>query len=98
MLDKIIQEKLSELDKLLAKSKLNYKNNQPDLEEPDPYFVTFFEHLALNKIFYHTMFTKMNSSGFYTKMFETIRESFFNRISSMEMEHKVIVSLDIFLG
>ncbi|WP_338452908.1 TetR/AcrR family transcriptional regulator [Niallia oryzisoli] len=97
LLDKIIQEKLSELGKLLTESKSNFMKDQSDLEEPDPYFVTFFEHLAINKNFYHTMFTKMDSSVFHTKMFKTIRESFFNRISSMEMEHKPIVALDIFL-
>ena len=97
LLDKIIQEKLSELSQLLKESKSNYMKYQSDMEVPDPYFVTFFEHLAINKNFYHTMFTKMDSSEFHTKMFEVIRESFYNRVSSMEKEKKLLVPLDILL-
>lgn len=97
LLDKTIQEKLSELSELLIESKSNYINYQSNIEIPDPYFVTFFEHLAMNNKFYHTLFTKMDSSEFLSKMFEVVRKSFYIRVSSMEKEQKLLVPLDILL-
>src|SRR3954469_1365626 len=97
LLDKTIQEKLSQLSELLLESKSNYMNYQSNIEIPDPYFVTFFEHLTMNKKFYHTMFTKMDSTEFLSKMYEVIRESFYIRVSSMEKEQKLLVPLDILL-
>ena len=98
LLDKIIQDKLSELSQLLKESKSNYMKYQSDMEVPDPYFVTFFEHLAINKNFYHTMFTKMDSSEFHTKMFEVIRESFKTVYQVWRRkEKKLLVPLDILL-
>ncbi|MED1469834.1 TetR/AcrR family transcriptional regulator [Bacillus salipaludis] len=97
LLDKTIQEKLSELNELLMKSKSDYMNYESNIDIPDPYFVTFFEHLAKNNKFYHIMFTKMDSSEFLSKMFEVIRESFYIRVSSMEKDQKLLVPLEILL-
>ncbi|MFE4810625.1 TetR/AcrR family transcriptional regulator [Peribacillus simplex] len=97
LLEKIIQEKLSELSELLLGSKSKYINYQSNIEIPDPYFVTFFEHLAINNKFYHIMFTKMDSSEFRSKIFEVIRESFYIRVSSMEKEQSLLVPLNILL-
>ncbi|WP_338450052.1 TetR/AcrR family transcriptional regulator C-terminal domain-containing protein [Niallia oryzisoli] len=97
LLDKTIQEKLSELNNSLVETKSNYINYQSNIEISDPYFVTYFEHLAMNHRFYHTMFTKMDSSEFLSKMYEVIRESFYIRVSSMEKEQKLLVPLDILL-
>ena len=91
LLDKTIQIKLSELTESLAESESNYMNYQSNIDIPDPYFVTYFEHLATNYKFYHTMFTKMDSSKFISKFYEVIRESFYIRISSMEKEQKLLV-------
>ena len=81
LLDKTIQDKLSELGESLLKS--NSMNDQLNVNIPDPYFVTFFEHLATNEKFYHTMFIKMDTSEFLPKIFEVIRESIYIRVSSM---------------
>ncbi|WP_342047312.1 TetR/AcrR family transcriptional regulator [Bacillus sp. OTU530] len=97
LLDKMIQEKLTELNELLIKSKSDYMNYQSNIDVPDPYFLTFFEHLAKNNKFYHTMFTKVEPSQFTSKMFEVIRESFYIRVSSMEKDQKLLVPLEILL-
>jgi AcrR family transcriptional regulator len=97
LLDKTIQEKLSELSELLIESKTNYMSYQSNVDTPDPYFVTFFEHLAMNDKFYHTMFIKMDSSEFLPKIFEVIRESIYIRVSSRGKDQELLVPLDILL-
>lgn len=97
LLDKTIQDKLAELSGLLMESKSYYMNYQSNIEIPDPYFVTFFKHLAMNNKFYHTMFTKLDSSDFHSKIYEVVRESFYIRVSNMEKEQKLFVPLDILL-
>lgn len=96
LLDKTIQEKLSDLRELLADSPFNM-DDQSNRELPDPCLRAFFEHIAANQTFYHTMFTKMVSSEFQPKLFKVIRESLYLRISSLEKGQKLLVPLDILL-
>ncbi|MNP54787.1 hypothetical protein D3C76_1493740 [compost metagenome] len=69
----------------------------PNFDEPDPYFVYLFEHLAANKMFYSVMLGKVHSSLFSDNMLDVIRESFYKRIASISKEHKLLIPLDFLL-
>jgi AcrR family transcriptional regulator len=97
LLDKIIEEKLLTLAKLLSEEKSQYTSYESNLDVPDPFFGVLFEHLAEHEKFYRIMFTKMEPSIFIFKMLEVIRESCYTRISNMRMEQKLVVPLDILL-
>ncbi|MFJ7637811.1 TetR/AcrR family transcriptional regulator [Peribacillus sp. NPDC097224] len=96
-LDKTVQEKLSELKESLVKSMPNHGNDQFNLEMADPYYESFFENIAINQKFYHTMFTKIKSEEFLQNLYKVIRENLYLRISSMSKEQRLLVPLDILL-
>ncbi|MGE7781014.1 TetR/AcrR family transcriptional regulator [Peribacillus sp. NPDC097264] len=96
-LDKTVQEKLSELKECLRVSKPNLGNDQSSLEMADPYYESFFENIATNQKFYHTMFTKIKSEEFLQKLYKVIREDLYHRISSMNKKQSLLVPLDILL-
>ena len=96
-LDKTVQEKLSELKESLMKSMPNHGNDQSSLEMADPYYESFFENIAINQKFYHTMFTKIKSEEFLQNLYKVIRENLYLRISSMSKEQRLLVPLDIWL-
>ena len=96
-LDKTVQEKLSELKESLMKSMPNHGNDQSSLEMADPYYNSFFENIATNQKFYHTMFTKIKSEEFLQNLYKVIRENLYLRISSMSKEQRLLVPLDIWL-
>lgn len=96
-LDKTVQEKLSELNESLVNSMPNHGNDQSNLEMADPYYESFFENIATNQKFYHTMFTKIKSEEFLQKLYKVIRENLYLRISSMSKEQRLLVPLDILL-
>ncbi|WP_407408322.1 TetR/AcrR family transcriptional regulator [Peribacillus sp.] len=96
-LDKTVQEKLSELKESLMKSMPNHGNDQSNLEMADPYYESFFENIATNQKFYHTMFTKIKSEEFLQNLYKVIRENLYLRISNMSKEQRLLVPLDILL-
>ncbi|MFJ7679041.1 TetR/AcrR family transcriptional regulator [Peribacillus sp. NPDC097284] len=96
-LDKTVQEKLSELKESLVNSMDNHGNDQSNLEMADPYYESFFENIAINQKFYHTMFTKIKSEEFLQNLYKVIRENLYLRISNMSKEQRLLVPLDILL-
>lgn len=95
LLDKIIEDKLSILNELLAKS--NLPKNAWNNEVADPFFVTYFECIATNYTFYKQMFMMKDSNQFSTKLYHVIRESLSIRFSRIEKERKFSIPLDILL-
>lgn len=96
-LDKTVQEKLSELKESLMISMPSHGNDQSNLEMADPYYESFFENIAINQKFYHTMFTKIKSEEFLQNLYKVIRENLYLRISNMSKEQRLLVPLDILL-
>ncbi|MBW7477225.1 TetR/AcrR family transcriptional regulator [Paenibacillus oenotherae] len=94
LLNRITNEKLSALTRLSREQATPY---EPGPDTLDPYYVALFEHLADNKLFYSVILGKMNNTLFADKMTAAIRESLHIRISSMNKEQKLLVSLDILL-
>lgn len=94
LLSKITNEKLAALARLSREQTMAY---QPDFDTLDPYYVALFEHLADNKLFYSVILGKLAGSPFADKMAGTIRESFYNRISNISKEQKLLIPLDILL-
>jgi AcrR family transcriptional regulator len=96
-LNRIVEEKLTEIAELTERSGGGPLELRPDFNEPDPFYVELFEHLARNETFYRVMLVKMPPSLFQAKMQETIRDCFFRRISGIGMDRKLQVPLDILL-
>lgn len=98
LMDKSIHEKLVELQReVLAETTSDSNNYLSNLDTPDPFFLTFFEHLSRNRKLYQLFFNKSDSSDLRGKLFDIIRGSFYTRISDMEKYQKLLVPLDILL-
>ncbi|MFF2482966.1 TetR/AcrR family transcriptional regulator [Paenibacillus sp. NPDC058071] len=91
----MIAEKLTLLQESMNSANANHTTSGEN-EEPDTYLLALFQHFSDHERFYRIMFDK-NGEFINAKLYEVIRESHYHRTSSLNMEQKMLVPLDIFL-
>jgi AcrR family transcriptional regulator len=96
LLENMVKEKFQLLEQLLVERN-SHLGSVPSFNEPDPIFTVLFEHILEHDEFYRVMLLINPAGNFNNRLNEVIRETFFDRISQLDMEQKVQVPLDILL-
>ncbi|WP_145410860.1 TetR/AcrR family transcriptional regulator [Paenibacillus xylanexedens] len=96
LLEKLVAGKLELLKDQILKG-MDEKKWKSSFYEPDPIFLALFEHAFEHDYFYRVMLANDTSGGFRSKVNDIIRDSFFRRLSELDMDQKLQVPLDILL-
>ncbi|MCZ8521695.1 MULTISPECIES: TetR/AcrR family transcriptional regulator [Paenibacillus] len=96
LLGRMLDEHLGTLEELLTGERCRLPS-PPTFHEPDPLFLSLFEHLAEREVFYGAMLASATPANVRGRMQELLRECFYRRLSGIGMDQKVQVPLDLLL-
>ncbi|GMK42352.1 TetR family transcriptional regulator [Paenibacillus sp. CCS19] len=96
LLEQMIAHNLELLTQSMQEAK-PYTPSEPAVNEPDPIFLSLFEHAFEHSSFYRVMLLQTTEGGFRRKLQEAIRDYFFGRITKLGLEQKLHVPLDLLL-
>jgi len=97
LLHNMVKEKLDLLTEATSGRQKEAVEVAPAFHEPDAFFAALFEHLSDHETFYRIMLKRLNPSELHAKMQDIIKESFYIRISKLDLDQKLQVPLDILL-
>ncbi|MFF2479884.1 TetR/AcrR family transcriptional regulator [Paenibacillus sp. NPDC058071] len=97
LLNKIISETMSTLSREMSELPIAFRIEDTAAETIDPYFTTFFNHVAKHEKFYRTMFVSSPTDAFTERMLEEIRSIFYERAARIGKDKKLSVPLDLLL-
>ncbi|WP_426445918.1 TetR/AcrR family transcriptional regulator [Paenibacillus sp. S-38] len=96
LLGRMLGEHLGRLEELLTGERCRL-HSPPTFHDPDPLFLTLFEHLTEHEAFYGAMLASPTPANVQGRMQELLRESLYRRLSGIRMDQKVRVPLDLLL-
>lgn len=101
LLDHMVKDKLSQLNALIVTERSGSGNYIPDFNAPDPFFILLFSHMEENEVFYRVLLTRINpataGADYAGLLLGVIREAFYERITTLSMDQKQSVPLDLLL-